>query len=63
MKDETILIHMGEKEILKCVLYNRNSDAYIKNMVASWAWEVTLILTQKSQWFFVWGFQWPHNPN
>ena len=38
---------MREKEFLKCVIYNRNGDVYIWYMVASWACEVTVILTQK----------------
>ena len=37
---------MCEKEFFKSVLYNRNSDVYIQYMVASWACEVTVILTQ-----------------
>ena len=36
---------MGKKEILKSVIYNRNSLMY---MVAIWACEVTEILTQRS---------------
>ena len=34
------------KKMLKSVIYNRNSDIYICSMVASWAYEVTLILKQ-----------------
>ena len=37
---------MREKECLKCVIYNRSSDIYTKYMVASWACEVTVTLTQ-----------------
>ena len=37
---------MREKEFLKCVIFNRNSDEYIWYMVATYACEVTLILTQ-----------------
>ena len=47
MKDFTILTRMREKEYLKCVKYNRNGDVYIWYTVASWAFEVTLILKQK----------------
>ena len=43
----------------------RNSRLYIWYVVASWACEVTLIITQKRllQHFFVRGFQWPHKSN
>ena len=37
---------MREKDFFKYVIYNRNSDVYIKYMVASWACDVTVILTQ-----------------
>ena len=47
MKDKRIITDMCEKEFLKCVIYNRNSDVYIWCLVASWAYEVTVILTQK----------------
>ena len=53
------------KEFLESVIYNRNSYVYISYLVASWACEVIVILTQKKlpQCFFLWGFQWPHKPN
>ena len=38
---------MREKEFVQSVICKRNSDAYIRYMVASWAGEFTLILTQK----------------
>ena len=38
---------MLEKEFLKGAIYNRNSYVYIWYLVASWACEVTVILTQK----------------
>ena len=38
---------MGEKQIFRSLIYNRNSYVYIWYLVASWACEVTLILTQK----------------
>ena len=38
---------MLEKEFLKSVIYNRNSYVFIWYLVASWACEVTVILTQK----------------
>ena len=37
---------MHDKEFLECVMYSRNSDVYISYMVANWACDVTLILTQ-----------------
>ena len=37
---------MLEKEFFKSVIYNRNSYVYIWYLVASWAFEVTLILKQ-----------------
>ena len=41
---------MHEKDFLKrSVINNRNSDVYIWYMVASWACEVTLILTKKKE--------------
>ena len=46
MNNLTILTSLREKYCFKCVIYNRNSDVYIKYMVASWACEVTVILTQ-----------------
>ena len=41
---------MHEKEFLKCVIYNRNSNVYtcMWYMVASWACGVTLILSQET---------------
>ena len=39
---------MQEKEFLKSVIKNRNSHVNIWYFVASWACEVTVILTQKS---------------
>ena len=48
LKDKPIITGMREKEFLKYVIYNRNSDGYVWYMAASWACEVTLILTQKS---------------
>ena len=55
MKDKPIITGMREKELLKSVIYNRNSDVYIWYLVAIWACEVTVILTQKRllQCFFV----------
>ena len=54
MKDETKCV---KREFLKSSLYNRNRDVYniIWYTVASWACEVTVILTQKRlhQCFFV----------
>ena len=38
---------MREKDSLKRIIYNRNSDVYFWHMFASWACEVTLILIQK----------------
>ena len=38
---------MCEKEFLKSIVCIRNRDAYILYIVASWACEVTVILTQK----------------
>ena len=32
---------MCEKEFIKCVVNNRNSDVYIWYMVSTWACEVT----------------------
>ena len=46
VKYYTILRRMREKEYLKSVICNRNSDAYTLYMVASWACEVTVIHTQ-----------------
>ena len=37
---------MQEKEFLKSAIYSRNSYVYMWYLVASWACEVTLILTQ-----------------
>ena len=45
MKDKTIWTHMREKEFLKSVICNRKRDVYIWYLVASWACEVTVILT------------------
>ena len=45
MKDKPIITGMRENTFLKCVIYNRNSDVYIWYLVASWACEVTVILT------------------
>ena len=55
MKDKPIITGKLEKDFLKYVIYNRNSDVYILYLVASWAIEVTVILTQKRllQCFFV----------
>ena len=45
----------ARKIILKSVIYNRNSYVYIWYLVANWACEVIVILTQKRlpQYFFV----------
>ena len=39
---------IGQKEFFKSAIYNRNKQVYVWHMVASWACEVTVILTQNN---------------